>query len=207
MSYLWACNKGVVVVQQLIPPAPPPDEADRIGEMVSCGDDLFCCGAQFNDGDCGCPRYGGRGAFSITPSQAQTIVAISDASFTVSPTYARLGRAMAKISARGGRTVGEKVRLWLTIAVVASVGIYCFTLFTRLREAAPGPDLWSIDESMESEDDKRTSKRDDGMPSRRGSDKVASRKSDDRPTASTPPPPRAPPTGVRGRAVDLRQVR
>lgn len=157
--------------------------------MVSCGEDLFCCGAQFNDGKCRCPRYGGRGAFTITPGKVQTTVAVSDASFTVSPTDARLVRrasARAMLSARGDRIVGDMILLGFSIgvplAMVAAIGTYLFVLFNRVRKAGPPPDTWSIDESLQSENEERTSGGDDGVPAWNADDEMPARRSDTRPT-------------------------
>lgn len=167
--------------------------------MVSCGEDLFCCGAQFNDGRCRCPRYGGNGAFTITPGKAQATVAVSDAPFTMSPTDARLVRrasARAMLSARGERTVGDKILLGFSIgvplAMVAAIGTYFFVLFNRVRKAGPAPDTWSIDDSLQSKNEERNSGGSDEVLARRGDNGVPARRGDNRPTTSTPPP-RAPP--------------
>ena len=162
--------------------------------MISCGEGLFCCGAQFNDGKCRCPRYGGSGAFTITSGKVQTTVTVSDASFTVPPTHARLvrrGSARAMLSARRERNVGDKIVLGasigLPLAIVAVIGTYSLVLMYRWRKAGPHPDPWSIDESLQSENEERTLGGDDGVSTRRGYDN---------PTTSTPPPRTPPPAYV-----------
>jgi hypothetical protein len=54
--------------------------------MVPCGKDLFCCGGEYDKGDCDCSIDGG--AFVVEHGVAQTIVGVTDTSFSGSPTYA-----------------------------------------------------------------------------------------------------------------------
>lgn len=62
------------------------DGDDVDGEMVPCGKDLFCCGREYDKGECDCSIDGG--AFVVEHGVAQTIVGVTDTSFSWSPTYA-----------------------------------------------------------------------------------------------------------------------
>ncbi|OIW25214.1 hypothetical protein CONLIGDRAFT_691002 [Coniochaeta ligniaria NRRL 30616] len=61
------------------------DDANAKGDIAACGGNRFCCGHDFDDGTCDCSSDGG--AFTVKPGRAQTILGVSDTSFTGSPTY------------------------------------------------------------------------------------------------------------------------
>ena len=57
---------------------PAGDNAD--GRLAACGSDRYCCWADFAAGKCGCGD--GQGAFVVDPGLAQTIVQVTDTSYT-----------------------------------------------------------------------------------------------------------------------------
>ncbi|KAH8903142.1 hypothetical protein BR93DRAFT_931574 [Coniochaeta sp. PMI_546] len=65
--------------------------------MASCGGDRFCCGHDFDEGKCNCSSNGG--AFTINPGRAQTVLGVSDTSFTGSPTYVSPTRHQTALTA------------------------------------------------------------------------------------------------------------
>ncbi|KAK1779671.1 hypothetical protein QBC45DRAFT_130264 [Copromyces sp. CBS 386.78] len=62
------------------------DGKNRKGELAACGNDRFCCAADFNEGKCDCSSKDDRvGPFIISAGLAQTIIQVSDTTFTGSP--------------------------------------------------------------------------------------------------------------------------
>ncbi|KAJ4421347.1 hypothetical protein N0V85_000219 [Neurospora sp. IMI 360204] len=62
------------------------DNENRKGELAACGNDRFCCAGDFNEGKCDCSSNNkDSGAFTISAGLAQTIIQVSDTTFTGSP--------------------------------------------------------------------------------------------------------------------------
>ena len=59
------------------------DPENKKGELAACGDDRFCCAADFNSGKCDCSDR--VGPFIISAGLPQTIIQVSDTTFTGSP--------------------------------------------------------------------------------------------------------------------------
>ncbi|KAK0629055.1 hypothetical protein B0T17DRAFT_175078 [Bombardia bombarda] len=60
------------------------DSDNKDGKLAACGDDRFCCERDFNDGQCSCSTDSDS-AFTISVGLAQTIIQVSDTSFTGTP--------------------------------------------------------------------------------------------------------------------------
>ena len=53
------------------------------GHLAACGNDRYCCWSDFEAGKCNCDEGGG--SFSIAAGLAQTIIQVTDATFTGTP--------------------------------------------------------------------------------------------------------------------------
>ncbi|KAK3394913.1 hypothetical protein B0H63DRAFT_62077 [Podospora didyma] len=82
-----------------------PDNNDA-GKLAACGNDRFCCGADFDSGRCNCSSNGA--AFRIDVGLAQTIIQVTDTTFkgtpslsiATTPPTARTTTSPASVSAR-----------------------------------------------------------------------------------------------------------
>lgn len=64
------------------------DNENRKGELAACGNDRFCCASDFNKGKCDCSSDDDDKAtkpFTISAGLPQTIIQVSDTTFTGSP--------------------------------------------------------------------------------------------------------------------------
>ncbi|KAH7630214.1 hypothetical protein B0T09DRAFT_341247 [Sordaria sp. MPI-SDFR-AT-0083] len=62
------------------------ENENRKGKLAACGNDRFCCAADFNEGKCDCSTKDERaGPFIISAGLAQTIIQVSDTTFSGSP--------------------------------------------------------------------------------------------------------------------------
>ncbi len=76
-----ACKKTSEKKKRLTPDHLDADNKE--GKLIACSDRTFCCEKEFNSGKCSCSRDGG--AMTISPGLYQTIIQVSDISFSGTP--------------------------------------------------------------------------------------------------------------------------
>ncbi|EAA28449.2 hypothetical protein GE21DRAFT_9281 [Neurospora crassa] len=88
------------------------DNGNRKGELAACGNGRFCCASDFNEGKCDCSSNDeDSSAFTISAGLVQTIIQVSDTTFTGTPS---LSIASTRVSTVKASATGSGTTIQIT---------------------------------------------------------------------------------------------